>query len=233
MSLRVSFLYIVGKWDMWSNNSPKLSFINLFTLCPLPCLNYLWYFSPSSLFHVFLFFFPALFALSWRSSAPLTSILETCQSCLFPHAQNPDTGSSSLHPLSVAIPPPAPHLPLQSPAVWTLGWQAPVERYGDCEVGTQDESRSNLPQGEVDSVDVEVHQAVPSQYGAFSSLSLAPRNATAACCLQSQNICGKNSLECLPDWLTQQLYNKSAFAQQEQQQQHWGIDCNALRPFWF
>ncbi|KAI9516695.1 hypothetical protein NQZ68_013752 [Dissostichus eleginoides] len=50
---------------------------------------------------------------------------------------------------------------------------APVERYGDCEVGTQDESRSNLPQGEVDSVDVEVHQAVPSQYGAFSSLSLS------------------------------------------------------------
>lgn len=67
-----------------------------------------------------------------------------------------------------------------SPTVWTLGWQAPVGQHGDCKVGAQEESSSNLFQGETGSVGVEVHQAARSQYDAFSSLSLLEGESWAA-----------------------------------------------------
>lgn len=96
-----------------------------------------------------------------------------------PSAPNSDTGSSSLHPLSVYIPP---HLSLSPPTVWTLGWRAPVGQYGDCEGGAREESSSNLFQGEAGSVGVEVDQAVQPQYGA-SELSFASGVKLGSCML--------------------------------------------------
>lgn len=106
-----------------------------------------------------------------------------------PSTQNSDIGSSTLHPLSDFIPPPAPHLSLLSPAVWTLGRQSPVGQYGDCVAGAQEKSSSNLFQGEAGSASVEVHQAVQSRYGAFTSLSLLGEACrSAACCLSSTSV---------------------------------------------
>lgn len=96
-----------------------------------------------------------------------------------PSAPNSDTGSSSLHPLSVYIPP---HLSLSPPTVWTLGWRAPVGQYGDCEGGAREESSSNLFQGEAGSVGVEVDQAIQPQYGA-SELSFASGVKLGSCML--------------------------------------------------
>lgn len=96
-----------------------------------------------------------------------------------PSVPNSDTGSSSLHPLSVYIPP---HLSLSPPTVWTLGWRAPVGQYGDCEGGAQEESSSNLFQGEAGSVGVEVDQAIQPQYGA-SELSFASGVKLGSCML--------------------------------------------------
>lgn len=96
-----------------------------------------------------------------------------------PSAPNSDTGSSSLHPLSVYIPP---HLSLSPPTVWTLGWRAPVGQYGDCECGAGEESSSNLFQGEAGSVGVEVDQAVQPPYGA-SELSFASGVKLGSCML--------------------------------------------------
>lgn len=96
-----------------------------------------------------------------------------------PSAPNSDTGSSSLHPLSVYIPP---HLSLSPPTVWTLDWRAPVGQYGDCEGGAREESSSNLFQGEAGSVGVEVDQAIQPQYGA-SELSFASGVKLGSCML--------------------------------------------------
>lgn len=116
-----------------------------------------------------------------------------------PSAPNSDTGSSSLHPLSVYIPPHAPHLSLLPPTVWTLGWQAPVGQYGDCEAGAREESSSNLFQGEAGSVGIEVDQAVQPQYGA-SELSFASEEKLGNCMLSVKpehlwkELCGMSAL---------------------------------------
>lgn len=124
-----------------------------------------------------------------------------------PSAPNSDTGSSSLHPLSVYIPP---HLSLSPPTVWTLGWRAPVGQYGDCEGGAREESSSNLFQGEAGSVGVEVDQAVQPQYGA-SELSFASGVKLGSCMLSVK-----------PEHLWKELWNVCPI--------HWLSSLNSKAP---
>lgn len=59
-----------------------------------------------------------------------------------------------------------------SPTAWTRGCMAPVRQSGDHKVSTQEESSSNLLQGDAGSVAVQIHLSAWSQYESFSSLFL-------------------------------------------------------------